>query len=503
MSSTKSPDLVPANFKTYDTFKGIDRSRDRAAMESGSKQYLYNLVNAYADWRGIIIKDPTVHKRRGTTGKIRTIKYYNREGVCWAQQDGNGVTLNSDRGHKVQEAYPKRTIVTAAAFRGRAYMFAAGQQTYHYDGTLWRKSKTKLKPGFGVACQQRLAVAGMPEMPTTVVMSRVGDADIMADEEPTGSTEVTKAFYIDISDMLNTNDVITGLGVFEVNRMAIFTSDQTIIYKGDPDYTKWSLDDRANIRVGCISHRTIQSVGSELFYCSRYGVHALSRSDNNGITIAERMLSERIEPLYKELVASVENPEDISAVWDADNSQYHVFFPQKGGHYSRRLTYTIRKTAEFASWSEGDVIQAFCGDTLAGVLCFGTNGGAYNMLGRSTKITTNDKDSEPIASKMTIESPILWHGSVIDYKETKSFVLQATGTGTIIVEAHDEQGRHLRTFEVKVDAEEEDGTYPDVPLSRQYEQPFFHRYRGVQFKITSETTGDLKLIGFAVELKKT
>jgi hypothetical protein len=46
-----------------------------------------------------------------------------------------------------------------------------------------------------------------------------------------------------------------------------------------------------------------------------------------------------------------------------------------------------------------------------------------------------------------------------------------------------------------------DDKFPDVPLSRQYERKFEHRYRGVQFRFTTRGKGLLKIIGFAVTVR--
>ena len=69
--------------------------------------------------------------------------------------------------------------------------------------------------------------------------------DIFLEEEAI-TEEVTRAAFIDISNLIGTADEITGLGAFEANRLAVFTKDQTLVYIIDPDFEEWQLDSRAN-----------------------------------------------------------------------------------------------------------------------------------------------------------------------------------------------------------------------------------------------------------------
>ena len=155
---------------------------------------------------------------------------------------------------------------------------------YRYSGGEWSTSTSTVKPSFGVPIQRRLAVAGFRLKPTEIQFSRVDNPNIFLDEEaPT--EEVTRAAFIDISNLIGTADEITGLGTFEANRLAVFTKDQTLVYIIDPDFEQWQLDSRANLRIGCISHNSIVNAGSDLLFCSRRGIHSIMRSEQNGITL--------------------------------------------------------------------------------------------------------------------------------------------------------------------------------------------------------------------------
>ena len=49
-------------------------------------------------------------------------------------------------------------------------------------------------------------------------------------EEEAITEEVTRAAFIDISNLIGTADEITGLGAFEANRLAVFTRPNTRLH---------------------------------------------------------------------------------------------------------------------------------------------------------------------------------------------------------------------------------------------------------------------------------
>ena len=77
-----------------------------------------------------------------------------------------------------------------------------------------------------------------PAKYTEIEISRLfnndGDERIFLAEE-TATTTSTRADFLDLTNIIGTADEITGLARLETNRLAIFTNDQAIIYKVDPD----------------------------------------------------------------------------------------------------------------------------------------------------------------------------------------------------------------------------------------------------------------------------
>lgn len=478
---------------SYEGFIGIDTSRDKTVMDTGTGQALVSLNNGFCDWRGRIVRDGGATRMYGQA-PITHMRFYRPGRACWSEQAEGGVSLNSDQGHKIEDLYQRDTPVSSATFNDRAQVFAPGYLMKSYDGKVWRDntSSDQPKPGFGAAIQRRLALAGFLDKPTEVHLSRVDDENIMPGDELRDETEVTRAGFIDVRNLLNTADQVTGLGVFENDRLAIFTNDQALVYIIDPDIEKWVLDERANIRVGCISHNTIQNTGGDLVFCSRDGIHSLRRNENNALMFTTVQMSFLVQQLYRRMIRSVDDTRQISAVFDQDNGQYHVFFPQPGNFYSKRLTLTFNPTdnTDF-KFSTGDFLNARCGDQLSGTLAFGTSGGVYSIH------NPENQDAE-VYPTLTVTTPILWHQSLTRVKSSRSLILQAFGKGQVQIEAYDDTGRLFNSFTVETDEALEDDTFPDAPITRQHNRRFEHRYRGVQLRLISEGRGLQRITGFAI-----
>jgi hypothetical protein len=498
-----APIAINSQATTYYGFRGIDRSRDIAAMERQKEQNFWRLDNCYVDYRGQLIRDPKFFLHTGSNRfPVKSLRFYNREGVVFAEEDAANTHLASDRGHRIDGAFPKDAIVTMTNFKGKVHIFSADTRMYRYDGFEFSTSTASIKPSFGVPIQRRLAVAGFKDRPTTIEFSRVDNPDIFLSEEaPT--EEVTRASFIDISNLIGTADQITGLGTFEANRLAVFTKDQTLVYIIDPDFEQWQLDSRANLRIGCISHNTISNAGSDLLFCSRRGVHSIMRSEANGITIAEASLSDEVEPLYQELVKTTPDPSMISAVYDQDTQTYHIFFPRPGGTHTKRLSMNFRAGYEMRNFQLGDTLLPRCGTFLGGRLMFGTADGVYEATDRVVNQDTGLADLR--RSPMIAETPVLWLGDFVGTKRTHTLILQAAGRGRLFIDAMDESDRPMGSIEVNLDRLEGDKHWGDAPLSSDYTFPFNHLFRGLRLRFRTEetdTASDVTVISFAFLMHK-
>lgn len=495
MSTTYSPSGVNTKVYPYEDFQGIDASRDKGALDTGQKQHLVDIRDGYADWRGTLVRDPGARPRTEGNKYIKRVAFFGRDLAVWAQLDGGGTTLKSERNHLVEEVYPRSSVVTSTVYNDKVIFASRDWPMYQYDGFKWEQisANSDPRPAYIVAVQRRLAIAGMPGKRTIIDFSRVDDESVFTyDEDPTAQ-QVTKAADIDVGNVIGTADEIKGLGVFENSRLAVFTNDQTLVYQLHPDYSQWQIDDKANIKVGTISHNTICQAGADLLFCSRDGVHSLRRSETNGVTIYTIPMSNKIDLIYRRLLRQVDDAEKINAIYDQDEGQYHIFFPVSS-QLTKRLTLSIAPNQGGESkWSSGEFLNATCAAQLGGVILLGTPGGIWQR--------SQVEDEEEFSPEMVVDTPILWQGAINDIKESYSFILQATGKGELQVEAFDERGRYLSSMQFLIEDGGAVNKFPDVPLSRQYQRKFEHRYRGVQFRFTTRGKGLLKIIGFAVTVR--
>ena len=271
MSTTYAPSGVSVKVYPYEDFMGIDASRDKGALDTGQKQHMVEIKDGFADWRGTLVRDPGAKQRTEGNKYIKNIQFFGRDLAVWAQIDGGGTSLKSERDHIREEVYPRAAVVTSTNYNNKVVFASRDYGMYQYDGFAWRaiESNSDPRPAYIVSIQRRLAIAGMPGKRTIIDFSRVDDEEVFTDDEDDNATQVTKAADIDIGNIIGTADEIKGLGVFENSRLAVFTNDQTLVYQLHPDYTQWQIDDKANIKIGTISHNSIVQAGADLLFCSR------------------------------------------------------------------------------------------------------------------------------------------------------------------------------------------------------------------------------------------
>ncbi|CAB5220277.1 hypothetical protein UFOVP235_26 [uncultured Caudovirales phage] len=498
MTGLRSNPGIQLNTKAYSPFDGLATLRPETNADLGQNQPWMTLNNAFVDSVGQVTLD------RGaellvSTDPVQHLNFYSSTGVVAAVLKGSGrIALTSDTGISSNEIFTQFGSISSVVFSRRVIFFQKALPPWEFDGTAYNPalsaSMRALGPAFATTSSRRLCVAGVPSSPTRVFLSRVDTATTFIDDEADAETSVLRAGYIDVANLLTSVDEISGLAPFEQNRLCIFTKDRTFIFKIDPDITAWSIEDRTNVNVGCISHNTIRPAGDDVLFCSRNGVHSVRRSRQNGIIVESVTLSEPVKNLYRSLVRSMNDPSLISAVYDRDEAQYHIFFPQAGSNFTKRLTVTIPSDEKGTKFSTGDFLQARCGAFLGGNLIFGSPAGIFNVAPVSVSATY-----EPTATAIT---PMLWLGDISNNKRTHSMIVQASGQGTIDLEIFDENGLPLTTMSMEIDGTLDDNSYDGVPIIKQYERPFEYVVRGVRIKFTINGNGLVRLSGFAVRTRK-
>lgn len=492
----------------YENFMGLDKSRSDTTQDTGGSQVLATLSGGFCDEFGQIIRDPGYYREAKASGaqvsgNIRHIAFFTAGEYCWAYQKASGIGFDSIRDHNTDAVWPANARPASTFFNGTVIYVARALTPYTYDGYLWKQATTEshledYKPSFITTVQNRAIIAGIPLKSTELHFSATNQIRFYNDATDKTDNSVTRPGFIDIQNLITRSETITGISPFEQTRLAVFTEERMILYNTDPDLEKWTIDNTANIHVGCISHNTIQPAGTDLLFCSRTGVHSVQRSRDNGILVFSTAMSDRIKRLYKKLVASVEDPQDISAVWDQDNGKYHVFFPQPGGKFSARLTLAMNPFADRAApkWSLTRFMNERCADSLGGVTVFGTIAGIYRQA------DLEDVNAE-INNTLSFSTPWLWHADVAGKKSTSRLLIQAKGRGTINVRAYNDANRVIWSDSVVVEYSEDDGSPPNTPLSEQYDRPFENEYRGVRFEFDIvEGKGLFIFSGFAVYIKR-
>lgn len=507
-TEAKAPNYIPANWRPYANFAGMDRSRDVTALEippgtEGAEQPLWLLKHASVSTRGIIEREPLIRRRNDTTtGRVDTAAFYAPRLFCYAAQTGRGVDLLSSRGVGLPDAFSTGTVVSMVAYKGSLYALGGSKSPYYFDGTTWKQSKIPVLPRFGVVLFDRLFAAGFLDDPATVKASRAGNPEIFPDNENPESSEAIKASFINVAEIVGVTDTITGLGSFEGDKIAIFTENNTIVYRVNADFKQWVIDNNATMNIGCVSHRTIVNVGKDLVFCSRYGIHVLSRSRENGLTVMPISLSDRLKDYYRGLVRDTVDKQSISAFYDPDEEKLHIFFPR--GDDCIRLTGVMDTDYKRVHWSIGDFNNIRCGASFGGDLVFGCPDGLYTPTNRVIDLSdTFDPQAPSIRGRMEVVTPILWHGNMFEEKLTQSILLHAVGNAEVTVTARDQEGRELTSITLQVEGR--DGTeIPSVPLKSEYRIPFNSGYRGVSLTIDTgdDIEGALDIIGYAFELRK-
>jgi len=497
MSSTLAPSGVKTQTYSYHNFQGIDSSRDKSSLDTGDEQHLVECINATCDWRGTIVRDNGATLRRTTIGTVRHLAFYGRDLAVWAESQDQGTSLFAENGASLIDIYDIDATVTSTVFGGKTIFASRFKPLEYFDGTEFKRSTSEniQDPAFAITIQDRLIIAGGTESKTKFKISRVDDSSIFPEDEDIVAEQVTKSIFVDIKNIIGNQGTIMGLGKFEVSRLVIFTEDQGVVYEISTDNTKIAIDDSIIINAGTISHNTIKSVADSVFFCARDGVYRLLRSTVNGITANIQPMSSKVTRLYRDLVKQVANPEDISAHYDQDEHQYHIYFPRSNS-LCTRLTISLAPNddAQDNKWSTADFQNIQCASSLGGVSLFGNNGQIWEYR------YIEDSPSEYPTAVVT--TPILWHGTMTEMKQSHSMLIQAIGKGEIDVEAFDDNGRTLSTHSFKISDDVVSGEFPDVPLSRQFNRKLEHRYRGIQFKFTLKGKGLIQILGVAINIKK-
>lgn len=503
---------INSSWRPYSNFRGMSRARDFTALESqpgsGEPQRLWALENATVGLSGTAVRAPEYGRRKlGNipTKKIAAVKFFDAGRFCWIQKDDAGYDLVADNGKIVEGAFPLGSNPSLSRGKGAVFAMASGSRTYFFDGVDWILSSAPVTPGFGVYAKGRLWVAGLQGKRLEVHASRYQNYSIFPENEDPASASEAKAAFLDLEEVVGGGDEIIGLGVFEGDRLAVFMRSKTVIYKIDSAYGEWAIDNRATMEIGGIGPKAMAQAGQDLLFCSRHGVHRLSRSSDNGLTIQQARLSDEIHDLYHDLLHDTSDMAEISAFYDADEDQLHIFFPRANSGFVR-LTATFVGDFEIVNWSSDSFLNSTCGDAHGGDLVVGTeHDGFWTPLERVIEIDEYVDTDDVQRAKMVVTTPLLWLGDMFNEKKTKNLLIHAVGNGSMVVSARNSENDLILSKVIQLStSDEDDVSVFSVPLVDEYRTSFEYAFRGVSLTFESEDDdrGDLELIGFAIELRK-
>lgn len=495
---------TPYDPQIYSGFVGLSTARADIALESPEAQACVEMDNVYATRKGYLTNEPGLSpfqpSEKNYISHVRQLSGENQ--VVYAARIPGSTSLRAvGSSNKAEAVWPRTASVCSTVFNGQVVLAAGQSELYRYDGYDFKKITSPSVVGGKYLCaiQNRLVVAGFsePGRINELAISRVNNPDIHTTEEAIGEASVLQAAKINIQNLIQTGDRVRGIGLFEAGALAAFTNDRVLVYAADPDYTKWTLVPSFQAAIGTISHKSIVSIGGEIFFCSRAGVHSLRRSVLNGTSVFTTPMSDEVTELYQSLVSKVQNQEDISAYFDQDDGRLHIMFPVND-LLCYRLSAALsppqtEQDITKARWSLSSYGGVTCGERLAGKTIVGSIAGM--------RVFDQDRAQLSGRGKGFVQFPILYHKNLFDPKSSMQLFVIASGSGRIYVDAKDEMQRQLGTLLFELPATDQDD-YVGVPLQRQFTRPFSASYMGLRLKVRVESEKPIRIYAIGVLLKK-
>jgi hypothetical protein len=181
---------------------------------------------------------------------------------------------------------------------------------------------------FVIAHGQYLIIAGVSSDPHTIFISARGTSGtFFADPAPNDAANVNLGPRVSLGSA-----TITGMVAYRDKLLVTFERGVLAInlgiYTGSPSVHTPS-DDGFIEEFGCLTHRSLASVGDDTFYCDNVGVNSIARV-NVFNTLRPVRASHLIDPLITALVqplSQAQISQYVFAVYDLRNFRYMLFIP--------------------------------------------------------------------------------------------------------------------------------------------------------------------------------
>jgi hypothetical protein len=293
-----------------------------------------------------------------------------------------------------------------------------------------------------VAHNQYTVIAGITAQPSFLYVSCKGtDGTWLGDAPP------NDAIAIDLGQRVSLgSSTITGLVSYRDKLIVTFERGvlpvNLGIYTGSPA-VHTPTDDGFIAEFGCISHRSLISVGDDTFYCDNVGVNSIQRIILNN-TLRPQRASAFIDPMITAAIQPL-TPAQISqyvfAVYDMRHRRYMLFVPVfVAGVITETVvfSYTNVPTLKVQAWARlrGWTFSSACRTSLQNII-FGYGNKLYtydfdNLTVNADYVgdTAKAADGKGVAIPFTWELPWADFGKRMITKTTRYISLDTTGTAS-------------------------------------------------------------------------
>jgi hypothetical protein len=298
-----------------------------------------------------------------------------------------------------------------------------------------------------IAHSQYTVIAGVSTDPSKIYVSAKGTSGTYF-----GDPAPNDAIVLDLGPRVSLGSAtITGLVAYRDKLLITFERGVLPInlgvYTGSPA-VHTPTDDGFIEEFGCLTHRSLVSVGDDTFYADNVGVNSISRV-NMFNTLRPVRASHLIDPLTTELIQPLSHAQIsqyVFAVYDLRNFRYMLFVPRyEGGVMVETIcfSYTNIPSLKVQAWARlrGWKWQAACRTALQNVI-FARGNKLYtydfdnHTVGsdRLNDSTVNSGVGEPIAFEWELPWADFKHR--MDIKHTRYIGLDTQGTAAFTLEAY-------------------------------------------------------------------
>lgn len=309
---------------------------------------------------------------------------------------------------------------------------------------------------FVAAHSQFTCIAGVAAHPSTLYISMQGTSGTWRTETGFDPGDDNNAIVLDLGPRVSLGSAtITGLVAYRDKLLVTFERGVLPINLGvfAPTVgTSFAVhtptDDGFIEEFGCLTHRSLISVGDDTFYCDNVGVNSINRV-NVFNTLRPVRTSHLIDPLITVAVQNL-TPTQIGqyvfSVYDLRNFRYMLFVPTfVDGVRTETVcfSYTHIPALKIEAWSRlrGWNWQAACRTSLQNVIFAGGNKlYAYDFADQSGAIDlyndpdVNDGEGNPISFEWELPWADFKHR--MDIKQTRYIALDTQGHATFTVEGY-------------------------------------------------------------------